>query len=139
MMTTIALRHATLTIATLMDAGTTTIKLFQNNVTLTPDMVVGDFTEADFSGYADAEVTSTGTAWDDENLNGVMSFTGVHFQGSTGAITNTIYGWYMIATVSGPTPDELVQAVLFDTPIPINGSMDAIDFAPTFKLGQPVD
>lgn len=115
------------------------IVLFKEPVSLTPNMVPTDFVEADFSGYNAAIVTALGPAWDDEGGNAVQSFSAAHFQGTTGVVQNVIFGWYMQATVVATAPFQLIHAELFDSPIAVNGSMDAIDFVPLLKIGQPAD
>lgn len=136
---TIALRSILDGLSTVLGTGDVTIRLIAEPVTLTPDMVVADFTEATFSGYAASVVEPIGLSWDDEAGNAVLSFGGSHFQGTTGAVQNTIYGWWMTAPLGPSQAAQLVQAQLFDAPVPILGSQDAIDLVTTLKIGQPVD
>jgi len=139
MLVTLALRKMLDTSVALINADTIAIKLFQNDLTPGPNTVVGDFVEADFSGYAVVAVNQVGIAWDDDDGNAAQSFDNAHFQGTTGAVTNTIYGWWMTGTIDGVTANQLIQAKRFDTPIPVNGSMDAIDFIPLLKIGMPLN
>jgi hypothetical protein len=135
---TLALREIAEGLSIAMSAGVITVRLIAAPVVLTPSMVVGDFTEADFSGYAAETVTVVGPAWDDNEGNAVLSLTAAHFQGTTGAVVNTIYGYWITAQLKPTGAVMLLEAQLFDTPIPIAGSGDAIDFVPFAKIGQPL-
>jgi len=114
--------------------NTAKIGLFVNDISLTPDMIKADFTEADYTGYAalDADVVGPVT-WDDAAGNAVQSFEGVHFQPSGTAVTNVIVGWFLFLEAG-----ELLGAEKFPVPISMAGTADAIDFAPVHKIGQPI-
>jgi len=77
------------------------VKLYKNNLTPDRDTVLGDFTEADFSGYA-AETSSTWAAiGTTAHLRGYGAL-GVTFNRGVGATDNDIYG-YFITTADGAT------------------------------------
>jgi hypothetical protein len=76
------------------------IHLFKNNLTPTDASVIGDFTEADFTGYASQNLTTFATAFlnganQGETDAGLYTFTQ---SGST--TTNNIYGYY-VTTAGG--------------------------------------
>lgn len=140
MMPIVALRHLLDITGSLLAAGTTTIKLFQNDVEPTPDMVFADFTEADYTGYADIDVVAVPVAWDEANGDAALSFEGCHFQPTGSATTNTIYGYYMITGLAAfGGADSVLKAERFPAPIPMLGTMDAIDMVPILRIGQPLD
>ena len=90
-----ALRQALQTsIGTHLNAGF--LKLFQNNFTPNFDTVIGDFTEADFTGYAAIEAAGAATVGIDPVTGDliVVWADGTNFL-NTGAVEQTIYGWYV--------------------------------------------
>lgn len=100
------------------------VSLFKNNETVTDDSVIGDFTPADFTGYAD--VTFNSTDWDDalEALNlgiSVLSFDPTY--DSTDATPQTVYGWVMIDDGTG----ELICGQNFDAPrVMVSGAREVL-------------
>lgn len=72
-----------------------TCRLFKNNYTPLQSSVVGDFTEADFTGYSAQALTGWGAAYingggDAETDNGAVLF----HQTGTGT-TNNVYGYFV--------------------------------------------
>lgn len=98
------------------EMGALTLRLNKNPVTPSDATVLGDFTIADFSGYANAspsmttpsEISGKGTTIDSAE----RSFT--HNGGGTG---NTIYGYYVTDAIGG-----LVWAEAFSAPVTMNAS-----------------
>lgn len=94
------------------------IRLFQNNLTVSPLTVLGDLTEADFSGYA-AEAIAGGD-WQtpakimpDGSARQILG-TVVTFDQTASTISNTVYGWYWVASdgtleLAGNFPTPLVM------------------------------
>jgi hypothetical protein len=135
---TLATRAMVETLRVTIAANDTVIHLIKAPFTPTPNAVVADFDEADYTGYAAIVVDPVGTiAWDDEFLNGVQSFTNAHFQPTGSAVTNTIYGYYVTATVKDLDPDRLIDVIVLPTPVPLLGTMDALDLVYQFKIGPP--
>jgi len=100
------------------------VSLFKNNETVTDDSTIGDFTPADFDGYAD--VTFDSTQWDDalEALNLGISVLSIDptFD-CTDSTPQTVYGWVMIDDGTG----ELICGQNFDTPrIMVNGARETL-------------
>jgi hypothetical protein len=74
--------------------STAILKLFQNNVTDTNAHVLGDYTEATFTGYA--SVTLSG--WSAAALAAhVASSTAAPITFTLTAGTQSIYGWYVVS------------------------------------------
>lgn len=76
----------------LLEGGT--LHLFKNNYTPVDGSVIGDFTEADFDGYAPQTVTGWLAAYTNgsgkaETAAGVWTW-----WKTAGATSNTIYGWF---------------------------------------------
>jgi len=137
---TLASRHMLDTLKAVVAVSDAQIHLIKAPFTPTPSAVVADFDEADFVGYAAAEVAPTaGVAWDDDFLNAVISFNSAHFQPTSGATPNTIYGYYVTATVLDTVVNELVDVFVFDTPVPLLSAADALDVVYLMKLGPPME
>ncbi len=97
--------------------NTLTLRLFKNDYTPTVDSVVGDFTVADFPGYAGITLNDFGASYGNTAKN-AESDTGVHTFTCTGAPSGGvqhIYGWY---TVDGA--GDVGPAARFAAPVPID-------------------
>ena len=71
------------------------IHLYKNNYSPVQGSVLGDFTEADYSGYASQLISTwTGPSWvaPRQVLEAGSSKT---FSNTTGAVGNTVYGYYI--------------------------------------------
>jgi len=98
--------------------GTMKVKLFQNDHTPADADTEADYTEATFSGYAPVVVSFAEAGCDGLLESGIVEFeTGLVVDqqvfASTGdppAVTNDVYGMYIVETVSG----RLVGAYRFD-------------------------
>jgi len=87
-----------------------TLKLYQNDYTPLAASVIGDFTEADFTGYTSKTLTRSG--W---NASAIVGGKAEAEYGTTqtwtcGATGNTVYGY----TVQGATSGALLWAERFD-------------------------
>ncbi|SRR6266567_2011054 len=77
--------------------GALTIKLAKNNVTITRATVLGDFVEANFSGYASQSVGAWGSpVYDAANHRYSITAPTNQWTNSTGAVGNTIYAIYVV-------------------------------------------
>lgn len=116
------------------------LRLFKSDFTPAPqmDLATLDAIEADYTGYAAVVVDHVGNAWDNDGLEGVMSFQAGHFQPSGGATANTIYGWYLVGQGTG-LQDQLLAVELLPMPVEMNDVADAIDIIPTVRLATPMD
>lgn len=95
-------------------AATDKLKLFQNDFTPDNDTVVGDLTEADFTGYSAATIAVT---WIDGQVadfrEQVLYPALPAFTQTATTVSNTVYGWYV--TDTGGTALKLVKRL--DTPV----------------------
>jgi len=78
-----------------LNATPATLRLFKNNYTPVDGTVVGDLTEADFSGYAAINVTDLGSPSTVSGRAVTVSAAAKVFTHSGGATGNSIYGYYV--------------------------------------------
>lgn len=139
MYSTLTLRKSLDVVCTVLATGTTVLHLFQNDVIPTPDMVAGDFVEADYTGYATVDVEEIGVSYDNADGDAERSFTSGHFQPTASTVTNTVYGYYLTTGVAAfGGAGSLLKAERFDAPVPLLGTADAVDVTPVLRVGQPV-
>lgn len=102
------------------------LRLFENNYTPVEASVVGDFTEATFSGYA--AITLTGASWTLTTADpAVADYAQQTFTAS--AAGNSVYGYY----VTNNAGTVLMWAERFtDGPYTITGNGDVVKVTPTF-------
>ena len=109
------------------------VRLFQNNYTPSIASVLADFTQATFTGYAQAELLDTMAGLPridtDGNVyivcNSVLSFTQ-----TADTTPNTVYGYYVVSDVGS----HIIAAKRFDTPIEFNAAGIALDLELAFRL-----
>lgn len=113
-------------IATTLDACK--VKLFQNNIVPGPNTILGDYTEATYSGYAAEAITwSDPTIADDGSIE-VIGIVG-EFRPTSSVVVNSIYGLLLVDT----TGAILYAGARFDAPpLPMNSVLDAI--VPTLRV-----
>lgn len=133
----VASAHAALEITelktALLDGGK--MLAFSNDYTPSNLSVIGDFTQATFTGYTAGGVTLT--TWSDyydkpDGGEAILSPTVTWNAAAPFTIQETIYGVY-VTDVNG----DLVGGVRFDVPVSMGAAGDAIHFAVEFILGQP--
>lgn len=83
------------------DSEDLTLKLFQNNLTPTSSVAIGDITEATFSGYAAAALTAANWGFTPSSTTIALYNTGVVFESDANAQNQDIYGYYLVGTTSG--------------------------------------
>lgn len=87
-------------LAALIDTGApldgAKLKAFQNPITPTPAIVLGDLTECNFTGYSASAAVTWGTVLN--NPDGTVSAPGggIEFAASGSAVSNTVYGVYLV-------------------------------------------
>lgn len=113
------------------DLALATVHLFTNALTPTPSSVVGDFTEATFTGYAAVAVAG----WNANRLNtdGSISIDATNvmtFVGPGDATGETIQGYYVLAA-GGGTP--YLYAVRFPTPVALLTPADVLALVATYR------
>lgn len=110
--------------------GAGTLRLFTAPVIVSHTNVIGDFTEANFTGYA--AIALVAASWNaaavaahlaSASYTGVLTFT----RTATGAVQN-IYGWFL--TDAGKT--KLYACALFTGgPVPMANNGDQVSVTPT--------
>jgi hypothetical protein len=105
------------------------LRLFKNNYTPVHGSVIGDFTEADFNGYA-AITQSWTVAVMGSNRAVVTGNSNLWTKGAGGTGNPTIYGYYL--TVAGGTP--LIGGRRFASPIDMNDDDDVMMVQPTISF-----
>lgn len=110
-----------------------TYHLYKNDVTPDADTVIGDLTEANFSGYASHTVTGWGYTSPGIDVDsravvlGDENFTATHNGGGT---NNDIYGYYVTDNSGG-----LLWAQRLDSPpIPVDANGKFVTVVPKFTL-----
>jgi hypothetical protein len=104
--------------------GNPKYRLFQNDITPTPESVAADFTVATFDGYADKIFTMPSGPFRD--VDGSFYFTGGGTWTMSGSTTpNVIYGSYVLDF----TGANLIFAQRFDTPVPMVDAFSVIAIA----------
>lgn len=108
-----------------------TVHLFTNNVVPAVDTVVGDLEEAAFTGYSASTAVVWGAVYNIPNGKAVQGdrkqFTASAAPGSE----VTVYGYYLMSGAGSPT---YLGAELFDTPVVIAASGDAVGVVPSFSV-----
>lgn len=116
------------------------IHLIKAPITVTPAVVVGDLTEADYAGYASQIALPVGTTFDDAQGNIIQLFAGKVFTPTAGTTPNVIYGWYGIAQAdAAPAPAIILQLVMFEVPVNLADALDTLPIWPWCSLGQPIE
>jgi hypothetical protein len=98
---------------------------------LSPNMVLADFTAASFSGYAALTAQTFGAPYLDSGNNLQLTSPRLQWICSTTGDANIIVGYY--AWREG-TPDVLLFADRFTTPITITTAGDGIAFVINFEV-----
>lgn len=103
------------------------LKLFKNNVTVSVATVLGDLTIADFSGYADKDLSAMASATINGSDQGEKHSNANDFAHNGGGTGNTIYGWYItIHDVGGS--DALFLCENFPTPLVVSAVPNHVQF-----------
>jgi hypothetical protein len=109
-----------------------TINLYQNNYNPTPQSAVGDFTVADYTGYAAVLLTSWQTpSW--QSQGAAVSYANPCVFSPTGTtVPNTIYGYYM--TISSGL--ILLGAERLATPANLTGPTTSLTVVPPWGISD---
>ena len=105
-----------------------TLKLFQNNHVPAVTDTEANYTEATFSGYAGIDIHAlSGAAFVNGSGQGEVDCTTQTFSFSGGAISNLVYGAYVVDSAG-----QLVYAERFAAPVSMSASPDQIIYTPKF-------
>jgi hypothetical protein len=96
-----------------------------------PNSVPGDFTEADYTGYAAVTLTTMSANSQTGNSFESTSTTVAGFAPSGTAVTNSILG-YWVESDGG----DLLAYEVFPAPIPMQTTLDSIQIVPRWQI-QP--
>lgn len=113
-------------LALLFQANTFVLHLFKSNTTPVAATVIGDFTEADFAGYAAATLDLSATITTNGGGAAQLVAAAATFTRSSTGTSQNVYGWYI--TQAG----NLICAHRFsDAPVVLTNSGDALTVTPT--------
>jgi len=101
----------------------TTLKLFKNDHVPAVDDVNGDYTEADFSGYADVDLGDWNSAFLNGDDKGEIDADPALFQHNGGGTSNTVYGAYVVNGAG-----DVVYAERFAAPRVMSAATDSITY-----------
>ena len=102
------------------------LKLFRSNTTPAEGHTEADYTEANFTGYA--EVTLTGASWTvTAGAPGIAAYAQQTFSSTANQATQYIYGYYYVQVTSG----KAIAAERFsDGPYAVTNNGDNIKITP---------
>ena len=107
------------------------LRLYQNNYTPSGATVIADFTEANFTNYAEKTVARNDWATPTTNLSNKAESSVTVQSWTCGTVGNTIYGYYVICSVSG----KVLWAEKFASTRIIADS-DILNVTPKFNLSS---
>lgn len=77
------------------------LRLFKNNYTPVPGSAVGNFTEADFTGYAELNITAGTWATVSGETSTITYGSTLSFVSTANGQNQSIYGYYVVGATSG--------------------------------------
>lgn len=107
------------------------VRLFQNDITLTPAAGWGDLVEATFSGYAASSAVVWGSSYVDALGRVHTTAASKQFTASGSTVANVCYGYAV--TTSGGSP-ALKWAVKFPAPVAFAATGNAVIVQPDFAF-----
>jgi len=107
------------------------VKLFTNDVSVTPSILLADLDEADFSGYAEIEVAALLPAYLDPEGGASAQIATVQFNHSGGPVANTIFGAW-VETAAG----DLRLVIKFEEGVPMQLLGDSIPLDIKFNFSN---
>jgi hypothetical protein len=109
------------------------LKLFKSDTQISPTMVVGDLTEANFPGYAAATPANWGTPFYRNSQEAVIVHESVQFTPNATVTTEQkAYGYYL-TNAAGST---LIYAERFDEEVDMLDATTAVIVQPTVVYGS---
>lgn len=107
------------------------MKLFKNDFTPNNSTVLGDFTEADFSGYASVS-QEFGAAYTSGLYAEIAATTDAVFTHNGGGTPNTIYGFYLVDV----TDNKLLCADRLASPITLSALDEYLQISMRLSLHE---
>jgi len=136
--TTLGMRGLMIALANVPITNLPLIRLYVNDLDPTADMVLADFTEADYTGYSEVAVDTLGVAWDDAGGNARQEYEAALFQPTGTAVPNVIVGWYMVGGGVGlPITDLVMAAERFPVPVTLASAADLVIVQAVLGINQP--
>lgn len=103
--------------------STAKLRLFQNDFHPNQTSVLADFTEADYTGYTEADPTWGAIYYDTPSGLAIASYPAV-FQPTGTTVANTIYGWY----ITDDPATIWFACERFDNPVQMASGTDVCEF-----------
>lgn len=112
---------------------TVKVRLFKNDILPGPNNVIGDFTEADYTGYTAGGITVTWTTIVHDDL-GVPIVYGSNclFKATGDTVANTLYGYYVVD--AGPA---YLYGGRFPSPEMFTATGDSVVIVPSYQATTP--
>lgn len=111
------------------------VDLFTNDIDLGPDLLIADFTVADFAGYAQKAITSPAVVFQDTNGNMFIEYPSLAWQPTSALTPNVIRGYFVSGLALG-TGIKFLWGEKFDAGVTLAGPQDAVIVLPTLALAQ---
>lgn len=109
------------------------VHLYKTNVALSPDLDVGAFTEADFTGYAASSAITWGSpGYDVNNVPEVFGDMKTFNAGTPITVTNQVYGYF----VTDGAGTALLYAEAFAGPVAVINADQMLAVIPRVSAGQ---
>lgn len=103
------------------------LRLFKNDVTLAPTLVIGGLTEADFTGYDEIDLADLSAAAINGDGKGFKEILACLFTRTTTGAAQTIYGWYIVIDDLSTDP-ELFILRKFSAPVLVESAGHFVQF-----------
>ena len=105
------------------------VHLYQNNIVPNRSTLIGDLTEADFTGYAKVTAMVWGTPYYDVDGSALCFGTSHSFVATDAVAPNTIYGYYLTDSADA----VLLATYPLASPVGIPGAGSGITVLPTYR------
>lgn len=99
--------------------------LYTNSVSISTDTVWADITQATYSGFAEQNISASGSPAIDGTGKAAVALSPVTFTHSGSSVANTIKGWYVRNTVTGRL--RWIEALAADRTMGAAGDVITID------------
>jgi len=114
------------------------IHLYTNDFTPGATTALADFEEANYTGYVFQNAARMGVAYDDGAGQSIIEIAARIFQPTDDAVSNVIFGYYLVGGAASVFDNELIAAARLNAPVTLAGPTDALVVQPRFALGFPI-
>lgn len=109
------------------------VRLFQNDILPGPNNVVGDFTEATYTGYTAGGITVTWTTVVHDDTNRPIVYgSNCLFKATGSTVANTLYGYYVVDAASA-----YLWGGRFASPEMFTVAGDSVVVVPSYQATTP--